>query len=525
MSEQDKYTDPGLGWLDQALENYSRSDIYPFHMPGHKRRKIEQIGGNPTETGNVKKDEVKTHDEQRYDTQIKCVNADITDIDITEIDGFDNLHHPEGILKAAQQRMAQLCGADQSFFLVNGSTAGLLAAVSAAVPRGGKILIARNCHKAVYHACFLRQLQVSYLYPAFTEFGIQGSILPAQVGEALAENPGIQAVLITSPTYDGVVSDIQSISNIVHAHGIPLIVDEAHGAHFGFCDYFPQKALEQGADLVIESMHKTLPSYTQTAALHMKYGRVESDEVQRYLGIYQSSSPSYVFMAGLDRCTRFMEQYGRQALEQHAQRLEAFYEKTAALQSLEVLQPGNGDGMFARDMSKILISGRRCGISGQALNDVFLHRFGLQMEMASGHYVTALTSLMDTVDGFDRLLEALKELDDECAKKQLGENAESAAKTDWRQRMESLYQPGEQKMEIWEAQEAPLEEIWLATAAGRISGEYIYLYPPGIPFLVPGERIPEELFSELEELNAEGFEVQGLADYSCEKIRVVRDCK
>ena len=163
MLEQDKYTDPGLGWLDQALENYSRSDIYPFHMPGHKRRKIEQNGRDSTETGNVKNDEVKTHDEQRYDTQTKYENADITDIDITEIDGFDNLHHPEGILKAAQQRMARLCGADQSFFLVNGSTAGLLSAVSAAVPRGGKILIARNCHKAVYHACFLRQLQVSYL--------------------------------------------------------------------------------------------------------------------------------------------------------------------------------------------------------------------------------------------------------------------------------------------------------------------------------------------------------------------------
>lgn len=519
MSEQDKYTDPGLGWLDQALENYSRSDIYPFHMPGHKRRKIEQIDRNSTETGNVKNDEVKTRDDQRYDTQTKCENADIIDIDITEIDGFDNLHHPEGILKAAQQRMARLCGADQSFFLVNGSTVGLLAAISAAVPRGGKILIARNCHKAVYHACFLRQLQVSYLYPAVTEFGIQGSILPAQVGEALAENPGIQAVLITSPTYDGVVSDIQSISNIVHAHGIPLIVDEAHGAHFGFCDYFPRKALEQGADLVIESMHKTLPSYTQTAALHLKYGCVEPDEIQRYLGIYQSSSPSYIFMAGLDRCTRFMEQYGRQALEQHARRLEAFYEKTATLQSLEVLQPGNKDGMFTRDRSKILISGRRCGISGQVLSDVFLHRFGLQMEMASGHYVTALTSLMDTDAGFERLWEALKELD---AEKKLGDHA---AKTDWRQRMESLYQSGEQNMEIWEAQEAPLEEMRLETAAGRISGEYIYLYPPGIPFLVPGERIPEELFSELEELKAEGFEVQGLADYSCEKIHVVGDCK
>ena len=115
------------------------------------------------------------------------------------------------------------------------------------------------------------------------------------------------------------------ISSIVHSYGIPLIVDEAHGAHFGFCDRFPQKALKQGADLVIESMHKTLPAYTQTAALHLNYGRVRPDGVQRYLGIYQSSSPSYIFMAGLDRCMRFMEQHGREALERHGQRLDVFY--------------------------------------------------------------------------------------------------------------------------------------------------------------------------------------------------------
>ena len=290
---------------------------------------------------------MKTHDEQRYDTQTKCENADITDIDITEIDGFDNLHHPEGILK---QRSSVWHGFVEQIraFSCKWQYGGPSVCRQRGSSKGVEDPDRKKLSQSGVSACFLRQLQVSYLYPAFTEFGIQGSILPAQVGEALAENPGIQAVLITSPTYDGVVSDIQSISNIVHAHGIPLIVDEAHGAHFGFCDYFPQKALEQGADLVIESMHKTLPSYTQTAALHLKYGCVEPDEIQRYLGIYQSSSPSYIFMAGLDRCTRFMEQYGRQALEQHARRLEAFYEKTATLQSLEVLQPGNKDGMFTR---------------------------------------------------------------------------------------------------------------------------------------------------------------------------------
>lgn len=619
MSEQEKYKDPGLGWLDEALETYSQSGIYPFHMPGHKRRSIDMeyadFLGKTANTGNNNFHEkvaetsnmfVEKPGETEKDILLQTtekprkVAGNIEQIDITEIDGFDNLHHPEGILKAAQQRMARICGADQSFFLVNGSTAGLLAAISAAVPRGGKILLARNCHKAAYHACFLRQLQVTYLYPAFTEFGIQGSILPEQVGEVLAENPGIQAVLLTSPTYDGVVSDIRSISRIVHGYGIPLIVDEAHGAHFGFGNRFPEKALAQGADLVIESMHKTLPSYTQTAALHLMRGYVDPGEVQRYLGIYQSSSPSYIFMAGLDRCMRFMEQHGRETLEQHGQRLEQFYEKTAKLQCLEVLHSCE-KGMFDRDASKILISGRHCGISGQTLSQMLLHRFGLQMEMASGHYVTALTSLMDTQEGFDRLYEALEQIEQEQAQRrelleknpgaidsvstwnpaksekasEAGEDVKLEEDTkfvnaedtkfetnaefikpefekygkpvenarfkehsapekciasgkeetlvDWKLQMEHLYQPGEQKMEIWQAQEAPLEELELQAAAGRISGEFVYLYPPGIPFLVPGERIPEELPLELTKLQDEGFDVEGLADYSCKMIRVVRE--
>lgn len=165
--------------------------------------------------------------------------------------------------------------------------------------------MARNCHKAVYHAVYLMELQTEYLYPEQTEFGIQGSIAPKQVQRMLEQYPDTQAVLLTSPTYDGVVSDIAAIAEIVHAHQIPLIVDEAHGAHFGFSERFPKKAISYGADLCIESVHKTLPAYTQTALLHYRKNPwVDLERVKRYLGIYQSSSPSYVLMAGIDRCTR-----------------------------------------------------------------------------------------------------------------------------------------------------------------------------------------------------------------------------
>jgi arginine decarboxylase len=199
-----------MRYLDQALETYGKSDVYPFHMPGHKR-KVDWI-------------------------------SDVYDIDITEIDGFDNLHHAEGILKEAQQRAADLYGSKHCYYLVNGSTCGILASICAAVGKRGKILVARNSHKAVYHALFLSELVAEYLYPAVTECGIQGQITPQQVEDALKSDQEIAAVVITSPTYEGIISDIEGIAGIVHAYGIPLIVDSAHGAHLGFGGEFPENA-------------------------------------------------------------------------------------------------------------------------------------------------------------------------------------------------------------------------------------------------------------------------------------------
>lgn len=203
--------------MEKELINNSQSNIYPFHMPGHKRRGSD-IGAG----------------------------LDPYAIDITEIDNFDNLHHAEGIIKEAQAEAAALYGAKSAYFLINGSTCGILAAISAATKRGDKVLVARNCHKAVYHALYLRQLHPVFTYPEITRTGLQGQITEAQIRAAFDENPDIKAVVITSPTYDGVVSDVAAIASVVHAHGALLIVDEAHGAHFGFGSGFPQNAIALG---------------------------------------------------------------------------------------------------------------------------------------------------------------------------------------------------------------------------------------------------------------------------------------
>ena len=472
--------------LYDRLLQYQSSEMYPFHMPGHKRRKDDFA--NPFL------------------------------IDITEIEGFDNLHHAEGILKDAQDRAAALYHSEETYFLVNGSTCGILAAVSACMTRGGKILMARNCHKAAYHAAYLRGLDIEYLYPEKEDiFGINGGIHEDIVEKALEEFQDIQAVMITSPTYDGVVSNVEKIAQIVHRKGIPLIVDEAHGAHFGFHEYFPKSSVEMGADLVIHSLHKTLPSLTQTALLHVNGNRVDRECLRRFLDIYQTSSPSYVFMAGMDSCVCLLEKRGGELFESLRRNLEVFYKQTESLGCIYLANHGlmGKSGIHDFDRSKLVISARNAGFTGNQLANLLRKRYHLELEMAGGSYGLALTSISDTEEGFLRLSEALKEID-ACLENKIEKNTEKSTLT-----IEDIVIKNEVWCRIHEALESPGESVLLEKAEGKICREFVYLYPPGIPMLVPGEIISREVLGKIRRLVREGYSVQGMADYSAEHIQVM----
>ena len=439
-------------------------------------------------------------------------------IDITEIEGFDNLHHAEGILKDAQDRAAALYHSEETYFLVNGSTCGILAAVSACMTRGGKILMARNCHKAAYHAAYLRGLDIEYLYPEKEDiFGINGGIHEDIVEKALEEFQDIQAVMITSPTYDGVVSNVEKIAQIVHRKGIPLIVDEAHGAHFGFHEYFPKSSVEMGADLVIHSLHKTLPSLTQTALLHVNGNRVDRECLRRFLDIYQTSSPSYVFMAGMDSCVCLLEKRGGELFESLRRNLEVFYKQTESLGCIYLANHGlmGKSGIHDFDRSKLVISARNAGFTGNQLANLLRNRYHLELEMAGGSYGLALTSISDTEEGFLRLSEALKEID-ACLENKIEKNTEKSTLT-----IEDIVIKNEVWCRIHEALESPGESVLLEKAEGKICREFVYLYPPGIPMLVPGEIISREVLGKIRRLVREGYSVQGMADYSAEHIQVM----
>ena len=476
--------------LIERLKKYRRLDMYPFHMPGHKRAE-----------------------------GIKLSFPDPFSVDITEIDGFDNLHHPEGILKDSMEWASSLYGSDRTWYLVNGSTCGLLSAISAAVSHGGKILVSRNCHKAVYHGIYLNHLEAVYVYPQpVPGLGIQGGILPEDVENALKKDPDIQAVLMVSPTYDGIVSDVKAIAEIVHKAGLPLIVDEAHGAHFAYGDAFPKSALELGADAVIQSVHKTLPSLTQTALLHVKNNRpdggcyLDVKKVERYLQIYQSSSPSYVLMASIENSIFLMDQYRKEGkVAEFEAALLKIRKKLGKMKPLRLVEwdlRGTA-GIFDVDISKIVVSVRGSGLTGEMLSQILRDKYHLEMEMTGGTYVLAMTTVADTQEGLDRLKSALLEIDDQLeAKTAVSGSIEISGELP---RLEQYFTPQEaaEREEDGEAEEIPWKE-----SEGHISLEYAYLYPPGSPVIVPGERISREAvellcYYETQNLQIEGIQTEG----------------
>lgn len=456
--------------LYEELLKYTESGYYPFHMPGHKRRDILAF-------------------------QRRGINmSDIHKFDITEIEGFDNLHHADGLLLELQRKAANIYHAEESFFLVNGSTGGILSAVSAVAKEGDKILIARNCHKSVYNAVLLNRLKTEYLWPELIEeFDIQGEIAAAYLEEKMEKCRNICGIVVTSPTYEGIISDIRKLAGIAHRYHIPLIVDEAHGAHLVLSDGVLRSAVECGADIVINSVHKTLPSLTQTALLHVQGSLIDRERLKKYLGIYQSSSPSYILMASIDNCMDFMMEQGQERYR-HLLGLRKKIDERAIKFSYIRFLPAKKNC----DPGKLVISVKGTTMTGRELYRELLEKYKLQMEMALSTGVLGILTVMDCEEGVERLLNALEEID--------GKLQRDAKKTQICKvfRQDSC-------LSIYEAEQQEKEWRQPCQAVGRISGGFIYLYPPGIPIIVPGEMISEELIRKIGEIEKQGLKLIGLS--------------
>lgn len=438
--------------LQSQLNAYVSSGPYPMHMPGHKRR-MDPAPELPA----------------RWD--------------MTEVRGVDDLHEAEGILKDAMDRTARLHGADRTWYLVNGSTCGLLAGIRALAPAGSTIIAARNCHKAVYHAIELGNLSVRWLTPPVEEgFGVYGSISPQAVETALADCPDAACVVLTSPTYEGVLSDIAAIAALCHERNVPLLVDEAHGAHLGLASGWPDSAVRLGADLVVQSAHKTLPSLTQTALLHLGPGSLaDPEEVERQLDVFETSSPSYPLLASLDGCTGILRNDGPELFHRWTETLDRFDRAVSALRHLRALCHGgdslaNHPAFFGFDPGKLPICTNGTALTGPALARMLLEDFRFETEMSCGDITLAMTSLCDDPEALDRFARVLLAVD---------QTLEAVPV----RTAPLLPAPGEAVCTIAGAVLRPAISVPMGESAGRISAEYVWAYPPGVPLVAPGERI------------------------------------
>ena len=455
--------------LYDKIKDYLKSGIYPFHMPGHKRSKAVLDGVLPYEA------------------------------DLTEINGFDNLQNPEGCIKEVEKKAAQTYGVGNAFLLVNGATGGILSTVRSMTNYGDTIIMARNCHKSVYNAVELCGLNAVYALPDVdSEFGIFASISPKQIEKLLYENNNVKLVIITSPTYEGIVSDVKSISEICHKFGAKLFVDEAHGAHFPFSDKFPCEAVKIGADAAVVSLHKTLPSLTQTALLLTNDNSI-TDILKSNLSVFQTSSPSYILMSSIDRCIDLINS-NNILFNEYISNLKIFSEKCKSLSRLKVMCCGNDSlsnhSFYDFDIGKIIVSSAYTNITGKELANILRDKYKIEIEMAYTDYIIAMTSVCDTKDSFILLSEALLEIDKTCIRLEKK-----------RKSLNYLYRLPERKVKSSEKYRFKSRKISVNDSLNMVSLEYVWAYPPGIPLIVPGEIINKNTIMQIKNLTQSGINV------------------
>ena len=497
------------------LEELKDSNMYPFHMPGHKRN-------------------------ESLDMETTKLFAE----DITEIDGFDNLHDPRDLIKDSQKRASDFYMAE-TYFLVNGSTCGVLAAISALADEKDTIIAIRGSHKSLYHAVYIRKLNLEYARGIVNyKYDIQAAIdveyLKKLIDKCIREKRYPKAIFITSPTYEGTYMNVREISELAHRYRIPLVVDEAHGAHsvlFKSRDVKKQKdAISLGADIVIHSVHKTLPSLTQTALLHVQGNLVNRGKLRRFLRIYQSSSPSYLLMASIDACIDYMYRHGDEWKENVINFHNKILKQTSQCKLIKVAPLDAVD-----DMCKILISVKNSALTGHELYDIFIDRYKLQPEMATSSIVLMIITGCDSINGIERLIAAIIEIDKKLQESITKENKDLKLKNEIEQDkkvQESISEENkdliskndiekdakeqlikenndifpEKRYELWKAFDMESKLQKLDDSENFVSADFVNLYPPGIPLLVPGEVISKDMIEDIKKYIEMGLNVQGISN-------------
>lgn len=455
--------------LYEYLMDYHKH-VYPMHMPGHKGGRFKLI-------------------------------PNLYEIDVTEVPETDHLYQPEGVLEESMARLSHFYGTNQTVFLVNGSTVGIMSAIAGVHKPGDEILVARNCHQCVYHTLTQHRLKPHYIYPKMTEWGLIGGLDPEDVRRQLEDNPAIVSLVLTSPTYEGFVSDIKTIVEICHQKGVLVIVDEAHGAHFPYSDAFPESAINLGADIVIHSTHKTLPTFTGSGLLHMNVSITLRTKILKMLQIYQTSSPSYVMMSQVDACIEVLGN-NEKLWTEFLDHIDFVENKARKFKSLYMLtQYNNMDvGIFDKDPLKNVVITRGSNMDGYQLCQKLRKKYHFQMELASSKHVLAIFTVADTKKALHKYLKALAQIDRQTGKQKISFLKEKIKP--------SLLLPT--VMMPYETMHQAIEKVTITEAEGSVSAGMITPYPPGIPLVVQGEVITKEAVEVIMDLMTQNIDILGM---------------
>ena len=461
-----------------SLRKIVDNNIISFHMPGHKKGAIYKMLGYEDILENLYK------------------------LDTTEIPGTDNLHSPEECIKESLKRASEVFKSDKTFYLVNGSTCGIEAAIMASANPKEKIILNRDCHQSAINSCIIGDIDPIYVNPSINkDSNTLSGVSFNDVKRVIASNLDAKAVFLTYPTYFGDVFDLKSICSYAHKKGMTVIIDEAHGAHLGLSEKLPETALSQGADIVIQSTHKTLPSFTQSSMIHIKGNRIDINKLTNMLRITESSSPSYLLMASLDIAVDIYEKNGFDLMDKLLSNIDEFKSELYKLKNIKVDE--------SKDYTKIFLNTKKLGITGHELENILRENYNIQVELSNYYGVLLIATIGNTEDEFLKLKNALFEIDKIYKKEDYLKNVSYPVKLP-----KKILSPRE-------AFYMDKKNVKIENSIGKISGEYIIPYPPGVSLVSPGEEITKEVIDYIIECKSKGMNVNGVKDSELRFIQVI----
>ena len=471
----------------EALRRFRRMRVVPFDVPGHKRGR-----------GNMELTEFLGED---------CMN-----IDVNSMKPLDNLCHPVSVIKEAEELAAQAFGAANAFFMVGGTTSAVQAMILYACKSGDKIIMPRNVHRSAINSLILADAVPVYVNPEVNnQLGISLGMSVAQVERAIKENPDAKAIMVNNPTYYGICSDLRRITELAHAHGMLVLVDEAHGTHFYFGENFPVSAMAAGADIAAASMHKSGGSLTQSSFLLMGKG-INSDYMRQVVNLTQTTSASYLLLSSLDISRKRLALSGRDIFEKTVEMAQYARDEINSIggyyaYSKELV---NGDSIYDFDVSKLSVYTLPIGLAGIEVYDLLRDEYDIQIEFGDIGNILAYISVGDRKRDIERLISAMSEI-----KRRFGKTGTDLLSHEY---ISPVVAETPRRAFYAEKRSLPLAET-----VGEVCSEFVMCYPPGIPILAPGELITAEIVEYIQYAKEKGCQMTGTEDINVERLNII--CK